>query len=207
MAPACCTRGILGGGGCPPPVSPRCHGHAYYRSVLSWRSASLPIHYTPQLGSASAPPLSGTPPSKSWACQPLLPLLLPVLQPPFTRCAMLGSAQTVTPSPGIYRTCDIWTANSIYPCSTAPPLSSSGYSLHLPIPRPLGMDGIPSPLFFVHLYSTPPDQINPSACQMQSRGTPGWWRVTSCCLHRITQSATLTAYAFPPSDTVCYCVP
>ena len=97
MAPACCTRGIVGGGGCPPPVSPRCTGHDYARSVLSWRSTTPPGHYTSQLGSALTPPSLGISSGNSWACHPYLPLLPLVLEFPLPLRSGFFSTYPVTP--------------------------------------------------------------------------------------------------------------
>ena len=64
-APECCTRYIVGGGGCPLQLSPRCPGNAYTRSVLLLRSVFPPSPYTSQMGSALSLPLSGTPSNDS----------------------------------------------------------------------------------------------------------------------------------------------
>ena len=77
----------------------------------------------------------------------------------------------------------------------APPPSSGGYRLHLTIPLPTGIDGIPYPIFLVHSSSTPPNKITPSACQMRSVATPGCWRLPSCCLRIIILPAPLTKYS------------
>ena len=75
------------------------------------------------------------------------------------------------------------------------------------LPRPPIMDGIPSPLFFIHYYSIPHNQITPSTYQMWSGNTPGWWKLLECCLHIITLPATLTASVFPLSAIFRCCTP
>ena len=60
MTPACLKGGTVGGGGFPPPVSPRFPGHSSDRNAPAWPSASPPVHYTLRLDRALVPPFPGT---------------------------------------------------------------------------------------------------------------------------------------------------
>ena len=106
----------MGGGVCPPPVLPWCTGRADTRSAPSWKFP--PGHYTPQLGNASALPLSSF---KSWVCRPRLLHHPPVQDPPFPQRDGFGSAQTATPLPSPSHTKGSQPAPLVSPFSSFPP--------------------------------------------------------------------------------------
>ena len=160
-APACCTGGFVGGGGCPPPVLPRHPGIFDTRSAPAWLYASPPGHYTPQLGRALALNLSETPSCTSCSCRPRLIRHPPVPDPPSPRRAGFGNTQPVTPSQIPSSNQGSWPVPAFSPCNSFLPPSSSGYRLCLPVSWPPGMYGRPSPRFFGHSSSAPPGQRVP----------------------------------------------
>ena len=156
MTPACRTEGTVGGGGCPPPVSPQCPGHAGARNAPTWTSVFPPGHYTPNLGRDLVLPFPGKSSERSWDCHSCLPCFPSTLPPLLPHRTGFGGVKPVTPLLNPSHIPDIVPVPVASPGISAP-LPSSGFCRpRLPGPRSPGMVGIPYPQFFGRLSTVPP---------------------------------------------------